>query len=133
MKNSRIDHIGYITRNLDLLSSIFESIGYNKGDVFFDDTQRTKICFMSRDGINERIELVEPYNDNNTMNNMLKKHGEGPYHICYEVDDVFEEYETLLDNDWIPLFKPVSAIAFENRLICYFYKEEAGYLEIVNK
>jgi len=35
--------------------------------------------------------------------------------------------------DFIPLFRPVEAIALDNRLICYLYRKDVGFIEIVNK
>ena len=46
---------------------------------------------------------------------------------------VKEAYEEMLDNDFTPLFKPVEAPAFGNRLICYFWKSEVGFIELVNR
>ena len=88
--------------------------------------------FSDKDG-ETPIELVQPYEDNRTMQKMLSKRGNGPYHLCYAVDDIFTAYEELLSKDWLPLFKPVEAPALGNRLICYFFKQEVGYMELVNK
>jgi methylmalonyl-CoA/ethylmalonyl-CoA epimerase len=47
------------------------------------------------------------------------------------VDDVLAAYDEMLDNDFTPLFKPVAAPAFNNRLICYFWKSDVGFIELV--
>ncbi len=67
------------------------------------------------------------------MQKMLTKRGVTPYHLCYEVEDLNEEYNILLEKDWTPLFKPVEAPAFDNRKICYFFNSEIGFIELVNK
>jgi methylmalonyl-CoA/ethylmalonyl-CoA epimerase len=67
------------------------------------------------------------------MQKMLTKQGVSPYHTCYEVDDVDREYEQLIQEDWVALFKPVAAPAFGNRKICYFWNAEIGFIELVNK
>jgi methylmalonyl-CoA/ethylmalonyl-CoA epimerase len=66
------------------------------------------------------------------MLNMLKK-GATPYHTCYMVSDVQETYEQLKELGFTPLFSPVPAPAFGNRLICYFWKKDIGLIEIVEQ
>ena len=129
---NKIDHIGYLTGDIAATAKAFEKLGYQMGEIVNDDTQRTRICFLTK--ANEvRVELVEPYEDNRTMRKMLTKQGVSPYHTCYEVDDVDCEYEQLIQKDWIALFKPVAAPAFGNRKICYFWNAEIGFIELVNK
>lgn len=132
MTRYAINHIGYLTDDIAATAKQFEIFGYCADEVIHDDTQRTRICFLRKEG-ELVIELVEPYADNKTMQRMLAKGGVTPYHICFEVDDVEKEYQYLTDNDWLALFKPVAAPAFGNRKICYFWKREIGLIELVNK
>ena len=131
MKN-KIDHIGYLTGDIAATGKAFEKLGYQMGEIVNDDTQRTRICFLTK-ADEVRVELVEPYENNRTMQKMLTKQGVSPYHTCYEVDNVDSEYEHLIQEDWIALFKPVAAPAFGNRKICYFWNAEIGFIELVNK
>ena len=126
-----LEHIGYITDNIVKTAEAFLLFGYKADVVVNDDTQRTRICFLTKPRAT-KIELVEPYEDNKTMQKMLKR-GVTPYHTCYEVDDVNAAYEEMLDHDFTPLFKPVAAPAFNNRLICYFWKSDIGFIELVNR
>ena len=131
MKNV-IDHVGYLTGDILSTAKAFEKLGYQMGEIIDDDTQRTRICFLTK-ADEVRVELVEPYEDNKTMQKMLAKRGVTPYHTCYEVEDVDSEYEQLIQEDWTALFKPVAAPAFCNRKICYFWNSEIGFIELVNK
>lgn len=128
---SKIEHIGYLTNSIEATRDVFLSLGYQGGEIVDDDNQRTRICFIRKQG-ETPIELVQPYDDNRTMQKMLAKRGNGPYHLCYCVDDIYASYEELVDKDWRPLFKPVEATALGNRLICYFFKQDAGFIELVN-
>ncbi len=128
----KLEHIGYLTDDITATSEAFAILGYIAGDIFNDDIQQTKICFLNKDG-EVKIELIEPYESNKTMQKMLVKRGVTPYHLCYEVDDVETEYHELLSKNWTPLFKPVNAIAFDYRKICYFFNQEIGFIELVNK
>jgi methylmalonyl-CoA/ethylmalonyl-CoA epimerase len=129
--NCTLDHVGYITDDIVQTVASFQLLGYKADAIVNDDTQRTRICFLRKSG-ETNIELVEPYEDNKTMQKMLKR-GVTPYHTCYVVDDIMASYEEMLDNDFTPLFKPVAAPAFDNRLICYFFKSDIGFIELVNR
>jgi len=127
----KIEHIGYITKNIEKTAETFKVLGYSAEDIVNDDTQKTRICFLRKDG-EVAIELVEPYPENATMLKMLKK-GATPYHTCYTVSDVQVVYDQLKDLGFAPLFTPVAAPAFGNRLICYFWKNDIGLIEVVEQ
>jgi methylmalonyl-CoA/ethylmalonyl-CoA epimerase len=127
----KIEHIGYITKSIEKTAESFKVLGYTVGDIVNDDTQKTRICFLRKEG-ELAIELVEPYPENATMQKMLKK-GTTPYHTCYTVPDVQAVYDQLKKLGFAPLFSPVAAPAFENRLICYFWKNDIGLIEVVEQ
>lgn len=128
----KVEHIGYLVKSIDKTALEFEQIGYKKGSVFNDDTQKTRICFLTKED-DVKIELVEPYEENETMVRLQKKMGVAPYHTCFFTDNIEFEYQKMLDNGYVPMFQPVAAIAFENRKICYFWKKSIGYIEIVEQ
>jgi len=126
-----IEHIGYVTKNIEKTAETFKVFGYQAGPIVDDDTQKTRICFLRKAG-EVNIELVEPYPENATMQKMLKK-GATPYHTCYTVEDIQQACERLKGMGFTPLFAPVEAPAFDNRLICYFWKNDIGLVEVVEK
>ena len=128
----KLDHIGYLTGSISETIKAFKILGYEMGEIVNDETQQTKICFIWKEG-ESTIELVEPYENNKTMQKMLAKRGVTPYHMCYEVEDIDAEYEDLIAKNWTALFKPIEAPAFDNRKICYFWNREIGFVELVNK
>lgn len=129
--NCILEHIGYITDDIAKTTESFLLLGYEAGPIVDDEIQRTRICFLKKRG-ETNVELVEPFEDNKTMQKMLKR-GVTPYHTCYVVDDIMKAYDDMLDHDFTPLFKPVAAPAFDNRLICYFWKSDIGFIELVNR
>lgn len=130
MMEFAIEHIGYVTKSIERSAETFRIFGYSAEDIINDDTQKTKICMLRKEG-EVSIELVEPYPENVTMLNMLKK-GTTPYHTCYAVPDVQSTYEQLKELGFTPLFPPVPAPAFNNRKICYFWRKDVGLIEIVS-
>jgi methylmalonyl-CoA/ethylmalonyl-CoA epimerase len=131
MEEFTLEHIGYLTDNIENTAEAFKLFGFQPEVISNDDTQQTRICFLKKPG-ETTIELVEPYEENKTMMKMLKK-GVSAYHTCYAVDDISAVYKRLTDMDYTPLFEPVEAPAFGQRLICYFWKRETGLIEIVSK
>lgn len=130
----KLHHTGYITGNIDETAKAFEVLGYCKQPTFDDTIQKCFICFLERTKGEPMIELVQPYEENKTMQKMLTKRGVSPDHLCYEVDNVMAVYDKLLDTEgWLPIFSPVEAIAFDNRKITYFMNAETGFVEFVNK
>lgn len=126
-----VEHIGYVTKNIEKTAETFKVFGFQAGPIVDDDTQKTRICFLKKTG-EVNIELVEPYPENATMQKMLKK-GATPYHTCYTVENILQAYDQLKDIGFTPLFAPVAAPAFDNRLICYFWKNDIGFVEVVEK
>ena len=133
IKESIFCHIGYVTDSIEKTAAVYVENGYVKSQVWQDEIQSTRICFLAREGM-PTIELVEPLNEKSSVNKILNKNGVSPYHICYEVADIEKTFEMMTEEmGFIPLFRPVEAIAFENRLICYLYKKEIGFVELLNK
>lgn len=128
-----LHHIGYVIDKIEDVMPNFEILGYKMSSLpVNDDIQRCRICFIER--ANEPlIELVEPYENNKSLRKMLTQRGNAPYHMCYEVEDVEALFDELSEKEgWMPLFRPVEAAAFDNRLITYFYNTQVGYVEFVN-
>lgn len=133
--NTKLHHIGYIVENIETTITALHMLD-NKlmaSSTTMDDVQRCRICFVQRDN-EPMIELLEPYENNKSLLKMLTQRGNAPYHICYEVEDVDALFDELSETDgWTPLFRPVEASAFENRLITYFYNAKIGYVEFLNE
>lgn len=132
LERFRFHHIGYVTDNITNTSSVYLQAGYQVSPVIEDSVQRVKICFLIKDN-SPKIELVEPIDECSSVNKILKGSGVAPYHVCYEVDDINLALDELVDTQgYIPLFRPVEAIAMDNKLICFLYKKEIGFIELVN-
>ena len=98
----KLDHIGYLTGDIEASAKAFADLGYTKEQTYPDDIQKCFICFLRRES--DTIELVQPYEDNNPMNKMLRKRDTSPYHLCYEVEDVQALYDHLSEKEgWTPL------------------------------
>jgi len=125
-------HIGYAVNSIEKTSIYYTEEGWTLSEIYSDTIQNTRIAFLSKEFF-PLIELVEPIDDKSPVVKTLDKMGVTPYHICYEVDDIDLAVSDLKRKRFIPLFKPVEAIALENRKICYLFNQTVGLIEIVNK
>lgn len=131
--NFKLHHLGYVTDNISRTLNEFRILGYTESEIVKDEIQNVNICFLTKEDT-LMIELVEPADERSSVHKMLKKNGVSPYHICYEVEDISKAFDYLTETEgYIPLFRPVEAAAMDNRLICYLYKKEVGFVEIVSK
>lgn len=128
----KLDHVGYITSDIEKTAIHFGVLGYEIGEIIDFPKQLCKVCMLiCVDG--SRVELVQPYENNKGLNNILKKRGVSPYHVCYEVEDINLANIAMINAGNRQLFEPIKAPAFDNRMICYFWNSELGYIELVQK
>lgn len=126
-------HIGIATSSIEETTKKYNLFGYHiSTDKFYDPIQNVYITFMEK--LNSpRIELVAPVDQDSPILNTINKNGTTPYHLCYEVDDIKKEVETLKKMKFILISKIVPAVAFNNRLVCFLYSKESGLIELLNK
>lgn len=88
---------------------------------------------MLRHPISPCIELLAPHDEKSPINNILKKTGVSPYHICYEVDDIETSFADLKKEKFMPVSKIKVSNAFDNHKVCFFFKKDIGLIEIIEK
>jgi methylmalonyl-CoA/ethylmalonyl-CoA epimerase len=132
LDNLRFHHIGYAVENISLTAEYYIKAGWILSVIQIDTVQNSQIAFLLKDGF-PLMELVAPIDGNSPIVKTLNKMGVTPYHICYEVDDIEQAIAELKKQYFMLLFKPVEAIAFENRKICYLYHKHIGLIELLNK
>jgi methylmalonyl-CoA/ethylmalonyl-CoA epimerase len=125
-------HVGVATDSIEKTAQEYIRAGYRKGKIVFDPIQKVKITFLEKCG-NPLIELVEPVDETSPVRNILNKVGVSAYHFCYEIADIEDSIRLLKKNKYIPLSKPVPAIAFDHRRICFLYHKNVGLIELLEK
>lgn len=125
-------HIGYAVKNIDKTSAYYLTAGFVQTATIIDPLQNVRIAFLRKPG-NPLIELVEPVDEHSPIIKTLEKSGVSPYHICYGVDDLDEAIRKMKMLKFIPLFKPVPAVALGNKKICYLYNQDVGLIELLEK
>lgn len=132
LEKLKFHHIGYAVKDIDATAQLYLNTGWQKSDTVFDPVQNTYIAFLYRTGF-PTIELVAPVDEQSPICNTLKKTGVGTYHVCYSVPNMDEAVIELRSQRFIPLFKPVDAVAINNHRICYLMHPQVGLIELVEE
>lgn len=126
-----VNHIGYAVKNIPAVAHYYLEAGWVMSEIYEEHVQNTKIAFLKKDGF-PTIELVSPLNETpSPVDNVIRKNGNAPYHICYNVDDIEETVEELYEEGFNPLFMPVESVAMDNHMICYMQHKDLGLIELV--
>ena len=125
-------HIGVAVFDIGNCASLYTGAGYAGTDTVYDPVQNVRICFLEKEGM-PRIELVEPHDGKSPVTNILKKNGVGPYHMCYTVKDIDDSVSRLRKMGFIPVTRPVGAVAMGGNRICFLFNKNTGLIELVEK
>lgn len=128
----RFHHIGVAVYEFSKSIPFYESQGYNNEIEIYDPEQNVEVCVLKHDTA-PTIELLAPHDDKSPINNILKKSGVSPYHLCYEVDNIEESIAKLKLERFMPVSKPKVSNAFNNRRVCFLFKKDIGLIEIIEK
>jgi methylmalonyl-CoA/ethylmalonyl-CoA epimerase len=126
----KFHHIAIAVKNIEKTSAIYCLSGFTSTEPIIDPVQNVRICFLKKQDM-PLLELVEPINEDSPVNKILDKIGITPYHICYEVDEIYNTVADLKKQGYILLQKPVSAIALDNMKVCFMFHKDAGLIELL--
>ena len=130
-------HIGIAVFNIEETAPFYVMQGYSKSQTVYDPIQNVNICFLfylnNGGGQMPMIELIEPIDEKSPVYKILQKSGVTPYHICYEVENISDTITELKREKFIPLSKPVEAVAMSNKKVCFLFNKNIGLIELVEK
>ena len=112
----KLHHVGIVVENIQ------ESLGELTKFLEFEETilptlidsQKVNVCFLKSSNV--YIELIEPI-ENDSPVKTFSESGGGFHHLCFEVDDIFEEIKKAENNGARIIVEPVEG--FEGRLIAF--------------
>ena len=127
-----LHHIGIVVQNIN------ESLGEISHFLSFESTslptlvgsQKVNICFLKTNSV--YIELIEPADPDSPIISFVKDGG-GFHHLCFEVDDIQQEIDKMVENGARVVVAPVKG--FEDRLIAFLMlnmeKTKCNLIELV--
>lgn len=130
IKDATFHHVGIASEDMTKTSEQYLAAGYNMSAVIYDKVQQTNISFLYKEG-SPLLELVEPEGDISPVRNIINKGGVTPYHFCYEVANLDDSIDQLRQKKYVLLVKPVEAIAFDGRKICFLFHKDIGLIELL--
>lgn len=126
----QVHHIGYLVKKMDKAIENFQNMGYHiKDEMMYDSTRDIDICFLEMNGY--VIELVSPCSKESVVYDQLKRQGVGPYHICYEVENLEESIDKLREQRYVLTQEPMKAPAISDRRVAFMYNNSIGLIELV--
>jgi methylmalonyl-CoA/ethylmalonyl-CoA epimerase len=121
-------HIGVACRDLDREQEGLATLGYQPaGARFVDQTQGIAGVFL--EGSGPRLELLAPLPGRDVLDPWL--HGAKMYHLAYEVDDLDGALVAAGRVRARQVSRPVPAVAFEGRRICFVMLRTMFLLELI--
>ena len=133
MNNIKFHHFGLVVKKFQKALLFYENLGYQCTDPIFDPLQNVELILCSSEEY-PAVELVKPINDKSPVSNYLSKINEMIYHTCYEMDDIEKDVGLLFsDNRAICASKPKPAILFNNRLVAFYYVNDVGLIEVLQR
>ena len=103
-----------------------------KTKIFNDKNWKVKILFLF-DNNNVKYEIIEPLGKSSPVYNALKNNINILNHIAYESLNFEKDCKKLIKQGLLPLTKAMSAVAFKNKKVIFFYTKENFILEIIEK
>jgi methylmalonyl-CoA/ethylmalonyl-CoA epimerase len=128
----RVDHIGYLVKDIDKAKRDLEALGYlARGGICYDEVRHADIAFFENGGY--VVELVAPRDASSVVWNLLKRNGAGPYHICYETDDAEAGEVRLNGLGFVKTVSAQEAPALGGRKVSFFTGRNTGLIELLEK
>ena len=132
LQNLKLHHFGYAVADIKTTAKEFETLGFTVDEVLYDEALTVELCYLSKDGATP-VELVCQKNPESLEVQLIHRNGVMPYHLCYECADIYKTCDALEAEGYKKLFEPVAVKALGGKMICYLYKKEIGYIEIVTE
>jgi methylmalonyl-CoA/ethylmalonyl-CoA epimerase len=126
----RLHHVGVITGNLADSMNFYITLGYAASAIYADPLQKARIVLMQK-AHEPLIELIEPDSPDSPAARWIQRIAAGPYHTCYEVDNLETMVAFLRRHRLFPVIKPVPAVAFNMRRVVFLWGESSGLLELL--
>ncbi|MDR0852519.1 MAG: VOC family protein [Clostridiales Family XIII bacterium] len=130
----KIHHIGYLVKQISEAIATHEALGYHCiTELCFDESRNVDLVFMENDSY--VIELVMPKDETSVVWNMLKKRGSGPYHFCYEAEDLETAIRSFCENGFVQVTEPSPTCQILPSVpqVVFLTSRKTGLIELIEK
>ena len=132
-KYVKFHHYGLAVKTFKEAISFHKNLGYTFTGEIYDELQNVMLMLCTSKEF-PSVELVKPVNGDNPIKNYLEKNNEIIYHICFEINtNKLSISDFFSNNRFICVSEPKPAILFNNRLVSFYYLNNVGLVEILEK
>lgn len=127
-----VHHIGCLVENIESAIDNYNlqfDERLEQSEIYNISSQKVKVCFLSLHG-QLNIEFVEPYEENKSLQKMLKK-GVNFYHIGYIVSAFDKKLNDLQEKGFRALGQPFHSEAFANKRCIFLYNDQLHLIELI--
>ncbi len=112
----KLHHIGIVVKNIkESFSELTKFLDFKEISVPIEvKSQKVNVCFLKTSDV--YVELIEPV-ENDSPVKTFSESGGGFHHLCFEVDNIYDEIENMKKNGARVIVEPTEG--FENRLISF--------------
>ena len=112
----KLHHVGIVVKNIqESLGELTKFLDFQETSVPIEvKSQRVNVCFLKTSDV--YVELIEPIENNSPVKNFSDLGG-GFHHLCFEVENIYEEIEKMKKKGARVIVEPTKG--FEDRLITF--------------
>ncbi len=113
-----LHHIGIVVNNIQKsLGDLSEFFDFKETTMPIEvKSQKVNVCFLKTSNV--YIELIEPI-ENNSPVKKFSESGGGFHHLCFEVENIFDEIKRMKQSGARVIVEPIKG--FEDRLIAFVF------------
>jgi methylmalonyl-CoA/ethylmalonyl-CoA epimerase len=120
----KMEHIGIAVRKLSVSIPLFEKLlntpCYKTEAV---ESELVNTAFFKKG--ESKIELIEAYAPGSVINKFIENKGEGIHHIAFEVDNIEEEVNRLI-NEGFTLINEKPKEGADNKMVCFLHPKDTN-------
>ena len=111
-----LHHVGIVVKNIQKsLGDLSEFFDFKETTIPIEvESQKVNVCFLKTSNV--YIELIGPIGDNSPVKKFSELGG-GFHHLCFEVENIFDEIERMKHSGARVIVEPTKG--FEDRLIAF--------------
>ena len=118
-----IDHVGIAVRSIHEAAETYTKLlGVKPFHYEEIPEQGVKVCFIQIGA--QKLELLEPSNDDSSIHKFLDRRGEGMHHLAYRVEDIYQSLEEASSLGF-RLIDRVPRRGALNKLIAFLHPKDA--------
>jgi|MDSV01.3.fsa_nt_gb methylmalonyl-CoA/ethylmalonyl-CoA epimerase len=132
----KIDHIGYVVKNIKETKEYFKKIYKFKGltNYIYEKAHGVNITFIDLGNKSTpALELIEPTSKKSKVYNFLHQKGGGMHHLAYEVDNLEKAIKYFIKNDFLQISPVVPGAGHNLTKTCWLLGKKKELIELLEK